>query len=184
MTSFELEVGSRLYYFIKYKILGFLGLLILVLTVYVAFSVFHNSDTNPLSGSQDLVIFVSLAMMYVGFAILRITAPQGDCDICGKTDVEVTSWRDVNYCERCIKNGDAQRYFDEKDERESEARSRTQPQIEEHAPTQAAPPPQVMKETIREREVIHDTIVKIRCGHCHRLYEEEKGSCPYCGAPI
>jgi rRNA maturation endonuclease Nob1 len=24
----------------------------------------------------------------------------------------------------------------------------------------------------------------LRCGHCHRLIEEQKDSCPYCGAPI
>lgn len=36
MTSFDVEVGSRLYYFIKYKILGFLGLLILLLLIYLA----------------------------------------------------------------------------------------------------------------------------------------------------
>ena len=176
VTSFE--VGGRLHYFIKYKILGFIGLLILVLTVYVAIAVYHNSTTNPLSASQDLVIFVSLVMMYVGFLILRVV-PTGHCPICGRTNVEVATQNGVDYCNRCYESGAAQAYFAgmERQSRESE---RAQPPMEERP----QPPPQV-KEIIKEREVIHrETIVKIRCGHCHRLFEEEKGSCPYCGAPV
>jgi hypothetical protein len=45
--------------------------------------------------------------------------------------------------------------------------------------TRAAPP--ISKEIIRERETIRE-IVKIRCGHCGKLYDERENRCPHCGA--
>lgn len=63
MTQFDIEAGSRLYYFIKYKILGFLGLLIFLLFVYFAYSV--RGSPPPWPNSAIAMLFVSLAMMYV-----------------------------------------------------------------------------------------------------------------------
>ena len=58
---------------------------------------------------------------------------------------------------------------------------KSKPQAE--APQQAAVQPQVTKEIIREKEVIQREIVKVRCRHCKRLYDEVGDYCPYCGAP-
>lgn len=175
MTSFELR--GRFYYFIKYKILGFLGLFILLLLISLG-THGYLGNTPPGPGWALALGLVSLAMMYFGFLVLRVV-PADDCTICGKTNMEVTSSRGVNYCNSCYENGAAQAYFDGMD-RQSRESEKAQPQIEER---QQSPPPQV-KEIIKEREVIHrETIVKIRCGHCRKLFEEEKGSCPYCGAP-
>jgi hypothetical protein len=161
-----------------------LGILIFLLAVYLGTSVYGN--TSP--PSWLLVMgFVGLAVGYVGGRIAFEWAPPGgesvgfgNCTICGETNVAVASRDGVNYCGHCYRNGAAQAYFDGMD-RQSRGSDRTQPQIEERPPTQ----PQATKEIIKEREVIHrETIVKIRCGHCHRLFEEEKGSCPNCGAPV
>lgn len=159
-----------------------LGILIFLLAIYLATSLPH-SDFGYIS----TLALVGLAMMYVGFIVGFAWAPPGgestgfgDCTICGGTDVGVAIRGDVNYCERCYQNGAAQAYFDGMD-RQSRESERARPQIEESVATQ----PQVAKEIIKERVEIHrETIVKIRCGHCHRLFEEEKGSCPYCGAPV
>jgi hypothetical protein len=41
-----------------------------------------------------------------------------------------------------------------------------------------------IKEVFREREIITREIVKIRCRHCSRLFEEKSNYCPHCGAPL
>ncbi len=38
------------------------------------------------------------------------------------------------------------------------------------------------KEVYREREVITREIVRIRCRHCGKLFEEKLDRCPHCGA--
>lgn len=38
------------------------------------------------------------------------------------------------------------------------------------------------KEIIREKEIIKEVIVKIRCNYCDHLYDETLDRCPYCGA--
>ena len=158
-----------------------LGIFIFLLAVYLGTSVYRAAP-----GWLVGMGFVGLAMAYVGFIVGFAWAPPGgesvgfgDCTICGETNVAVAYRGGVNYCGTCYENGAAQAYFDGMD-RQSRESERAQPLIDERPPTQ----PQV-KEIIKEREVIHrETIVKIRCGHCHRLFEEEKGSCPYCGAPV
>jgi len=187
VTSFEFDVGSRLDFFIRFKILGFLGLLILLLLIYLG-TVYHSM---PAPSWAVAIGFVSLVMMYVGFFILRVESVQiGDCTICGETNVEVTSSKGVDYCQRCYENGSAQAYFDGM-RRQAQESERAHPQERAlggyawASNAEQSSQPQVAKEVIKERVEIHkETVVKIRCGHCHRLFEEEKGSCPYCGAPI
>lgn len=159
-----------------------LGTFIFLLAVYLGTSVIHDAPSWLLGMG-----FVGLAMMYVGCYVSFAWAPPGgesdgfgDCTVCGETNVAVAYREGVNYCGRCYQNGKAQGYFDGMD-RQSRESERAQSQIEESPPTQ----PQAAKEIIKERVEIHrETIVKIRCGHCHRLFEEEKGSCPNCGAPV
>jgi len=160
-----------------------LGIFIFLLTVYLGTSVIHDAPGWLLGMG-----FVGLVMVYVGCYVAFAWAPPGgesdgfgDCTVCGETNVAVAHLHGVNYCGRCYQNGKAQGYFDGMD-RQSRESERARPQIEESVVTQ--PPSPQVKEIIKEREVIHrETIVKIRCGHCRRLFEEEKGNCPYCGAP-
>jgi rubrerythrin len=66
----------------------------------------------------------------------------------------------------------------EREEDEQETTPLVQPQqavIREGTPT---------KEVYREKEIITREIVKIRCRHCGRLFEEKSNYCPHCGAPL
>jgi len=38
------------------------------------------------------------------------------------------------------------------------------------------------QKTIKEKEIIKEVIVKIRCPNCHKLYDETHDTCPHCGA--
>lgn len=44
------------------------------------------------------------------------------------------------------------------------------------------PKKQAPQETVKEREIIKEVIVKIRCPYCYKLYEETQDKCPHCGA--
>jgi len=172
-----------------------LGVLILLLAIYIGTSVIRTSPPSWLLAMG----FVGLAMAYIGFSTGLEWVPTdgesvgfGDCTVCGATNLGVARRRGINYCRLCYANGNADAYFNGMDIQNREP-ERSRPQEipsggyawasskEESAPTQ----PQGTKEIIKERLKIHrETIVKIRCGHCHRLFEEEKGNCPNCGAPV
>lgn len=49
---------------------------------------------------------------------------------------------------------------------------------------QAQQPRAVRPHQVREKEIIREkeVIVKVRCPHCHRLYNETLDECPHCGA--
>jgi hypothetical protein len=40
----------------------------------------------------------------------------------------------------------------------------------------------VSPEMVKEKEIVKEVIVKIRCSYCHKLYDETCDECPHCGA--
>jgi rRNA maturation endonuclease Nob1 len=38
------------------------------------------------------------------------------------------------------------------------------------------------KETVKEKEIVREVIVKMRCPYCHNVYDETLDKCPHCGA--
>lgn len=67
---------------------------------------------------------------------------------------------------------------------EGKTRRQIQDEILALPPKAAAEPSRpAVREVFKEREVITREIVKIRCRHCGRLFEEKLDRCPHCGAP-
>lgn len=46
---------------------------------------------------------------------------------------------------------------------------------------QSLPPKEETSRLLKEKEIVKEVIVKVRCPYCQSLYDETLDKCPYCG---
>ena len=143
------------------------GALLLGVVIFIALGVTKIGGQVAYYGVPIALLLILIGLL-TGIKV-KSQYIEGNCQQCGSHSDALTEMPNGEYhCERCVAGRTYKQRYN----------------LKMTEPPPAVTPQQtgVVKEVYKEREVIRE-IVKIRCRHCSRTFNEISDRCPYCGAP-